>query len=76
MATQSQEIKNMKLISRVDLNGHTTNPFQPREVAYFVPRIPDGAEANGINDVHVDENGIVYVVDRLQGGLYILELNI
>lgn len=28
------------------------------------------------NDVHVDENGIVYVVDRLQGGLYILELNI
>ena len=54
----------------------TTNPLQPQEVAYFVPQIPEGADANGINDVHVDENGIVYVVDRLQGGLYILELNI
>ena len=41
-----------------------------------MPQIPEGADANGINDVHVDENGIVYVVDRLQGGLYILELNI
>ena len=54
----------------------TTNPFQPEEVAHFVPQIPEGASANGINDVHVDENGIVYLVDRLQGGLYILELNI
>jgi len=24
----------------------------------------------------VDENGIMYVVDRLQGGLYILEMNL
>ena len=54
----------------------TTNPFQPEEVAYFVPQIPAAGEANGINDVHVDENGIIYLVDRLQGGLYILELNI
>lgn len=54
----------------------TSNPFQPEEVAYFVPQIPAGAEANGINDVHVDENGIMYVVDRINGGLYILELTI
>ena len=54
----------------------TTNPFQPQEVAYYIPQIPEGADANGINDVHVDENGIMYVVDRLQGGLYILEMNI
>lgn len=52
------------------------NAFQPQEVAYFVPPIPDGAQANGINDVHVDENGIMYVVDRIKGGLYILELTI
>ena len=52
------------------------NPFQPEEVAYFVPEIPEGAEANGINDIHVDENGIMYVVDRIKGGMYILELNI
>ena len=54
----------------------TSNPFQPEEVAYFVPEIPAGAVANGINDVHVDENGILYVVDRINGGLYILELTI
>ena len=38
--------------------------------------IPESAQANGINDIHVDENGIMYVVDRLQGELYILELNL
>ena len=50
----------------------TTNPFQPEEVACFIPQMPEEAEANGINDVHVDENGVIYVVNRLQGGLYIL----
>ena len=54
----------------------TSDPFRPEEVAYFVPEIPDGAPSNGINDVYVDENGIMYVVDRLKGGLYILELTI
>lgn len=54
----------------------TSDPFRPEEVAYFVPEIPDGAPSNGINDVYVDENGIMYVVDRLKGGLYILELDI
>ena len=54
----------------------TKNPFQPEEVAYFIPEIPEGADANGINDVHVDENGIMYVVDRIKGGMYILELTI
>ena len=54
----------------------TSNPFRPEEVAYFVPPIPEGATANGINDVYVDENGILYVVDRIKGGLYILELTL
>ena len=54
----------------------TTNPFHPQEVAYYIPLIPEGAQANGINDVHVDESGIMYVVVRLQGGLYILEMNL
>ncbi len=54
----------------------TTDPFRPEEVAYFVPDIPEGAPSNGINDVYVDENGIMYVVDRLKGGLYILELTL
>ena len=50
-----------------------TNPFRPEEVAYFVPPIPEGSEANGINDVYVDEHQLIYTVDRLRGGLYILE---
>ena len=54
----------------------TSNPFQPEEVAYFVPPIPEGAPSLGINDVYVDENRIMYVVDRIKGGLYILELTI
>ena len=54
----------------------TTDPFRPEEVAYFVPPVPEGAPSNGINDVYVDENGIMYVVDRLKGGLYILELTL
>ena len=54
----------------------TSNPFQPEEVAYFVPELTEGAPSVGINDVYVDENGIMYVVDRLKGGLYILELTI
>ena len=54
----------------------TSDAFHPQEVAYFVPEIPEGAPSNGINDVYVDENGIMYVVDRLKGGLYILELTL
>lgn len=52
----------------------TSNPFQPEEIAYFVPQKLDDASSVGINDVYVDENGIIYAVDRVKGGLYILEL--
>jgi hypothetical protein len=53
-------------------------PLQPREVAAFVPATPKGSRAGTaqINDVYVDENGIVYCVDRHIGGLYVLELDI
>ena len=54
----------------------TSDPFRPEEVAYFVPELVEGAPSVGINDVYVDENGTMYVVDRLKGGLYILELTI
>ena len=52
----------------------TSNPFQPEEIAYFVPEKLNSAGSVGINDVYVDENGIIYAVDRVKGGLYILEL--
>ena len=50
------------------------NPFQPVEVAHFVPGLAEGSK--NINDVYVDENRIVYTLDRQRGGLYILELTI
>jgi hypothetical protein len=29
-----------------------------------------------MNDVYVDENRLIYAIDRLSGGLYILELTV
>lgn len=51
------------------------NPLQPREVAAFVPPAPEGSRvpAVQINDLHVDERGIVYAAERHKGGVYILE---
>jgi hypothetical protein len=54
------------------------NPYQPQEVAYFVPGTPGNSPAGSIqlNDVYVDDRGFVYTVDRFVGGLYILEMNL
>src|SRR5262249_39586522 len=51
------------------------NPYQPTEVAAFVPAPPRGAPTGCIqlNDVFVDERQVVYTVDRHAGGLYVLE---
>ncbi len=51
------------------------NPFQPREVAAFVPPAPPRSAAGAIqiNDVYVGSDGIVYAADRCGGGLYILQ---
>jgi hypothetical protein len=52
-----------------------SNAYQPKEVAAFVPPAPNGSKIGAIqlNDVYVDENQLVYTVDRFSGGLYILE---
>ena len=52
------------------------NPYQPVEVASFIPSIPSNARANGVNDVYVDENRVIYAIDRLKGGLYIMEMTL
>jgi hypothetical protein len=54
------------------------NPYQPREIAYFVPGAPPLSPKGAIqmNDVFVDDRGLVYAVDRFSGGLYILEMTI
>jgi hypothetical protein len=50
------------------------DPKRPEEIAHFVPSPPPGS-ADGvlINDVYVDERGLIYAADRVGGGLYILE---
>ena len=64
------------------------NPYQPKEVGYFIPSITkdtykrcvkDGekehcAIAIQSNNVETDDRGYIYVVDRANTGLHILEL--
>jgi len=52
-----------------------SNPFQPKEIAYFVPGAPKLSPKGAIqiNDVYVDDRGLVYIGDRFTGGLYVLE---
>ncbi len=55
-----------------------SNPYQPQEIAYFVPGAPKLSPAGAIqlNDVYVDDRGLVFTVDRFAGGLYTLEMTI
>ncbi|HTX53653.1 MAG TPA: hypothetical protein VMD08_09590 [Candidatus Baltobacteraceae bacterium] len=50
-------------------------PPRIEEIAFYIPAAPPG-NANGvsvINHVLVDEHGILYICDRVSGGLYVLE---
>ncbi|HET7026236.1 MAG TPA: hypothetical protein VFI28_00945 [Candidatus Limnocylindrales bacterium] len=47
----------------------------PTEIAWFVPETPPGRPAIQLNDIYVADDGLVYVTDRLAGGLYILEVD-
>jgi hypothetical protein len=55
-----------------------SNPYQPQEVAYFVPGAPALSPAGAVqlNDVYVDDRRLVFTMDRYTGGLYILEMTI
>jgi hypothetical protein len=64
------------------------DPFHPREAAFYVPAVTpntaqrcvkvDGADrcktAIQTNNLEVDDRGYVYIVDRANTGLHILEL--
>ncbi len=45
-------------------------------MARFVPPLNEAASSVGIKDVHLVENGIIYLTGRSKGGPYILELTI
>jgi hypothetical protein len=48
------------------------NPHAPTEVGHYVPDPASGSERPQTNDVTVDDNGLVYIIDRVEG-LTILE---
>ena len=49
------------------------DPRGPREVAHWIPQPPPGQPVAQINDLFVDAGGLVWVTDRIGGGLYVLE---
>ena len=64
------------------------NPYQPKEVGYFIPAITEATDKRCIkvdgkdrcktaiqsNNVETDDRGYIYVVDRANTGLHILEV--
>ena len=50
------------------------DPSSPREVGYFIPEPVAGHKAPQSNDVMLDDRGLIYMVDRLNG-FDVLEFN-
>ena len=64
------------------------DPYQPKEVGYFIPAITEATDKRCIrgsnpprckvaiqtNNVETDDRGYIYIVDRANTGLHILEL--
>jgi hypothetical protein len=65
------------------------NPYQPKEIGFFIPSITEATDKRCIkvdgqdrcktaiqsNNVETDDRGYVYVVDRANTGMHILELS-
>jgi hypothetical protein len=50
----------------------TADAAHPVEIASYVPEAPEGQPAIQFNDVLVSADGLIFVSDRVRGGLYIL----
>ena len=64
----------MSRSTRAPRNGARGIATSARMSLRAPPLSPAGAIQ--LNDVFVDENRIVYTIDRFGGGLYVLEMNI
>ena len=51
------------------------DPFQPKEVGFYQPDPPAGAQRASSNDVTIDDRGLVFLVDR-QSGVDIIETSV
>lgn len=49
------------------------DPTSPVEIASYEPQCPPGQPAIQVNDVWVGEDHVIYITDRINGGVYILE---
>lgn len=49
------------------------DPARPAEVAHWVPAPPAGQRAVQLNDLLVEAGGLIWVTDRVRGGLYVVE---
>ncbi|MBX6329029.1 MAG: hypothetical protein IRY89_10670 [Pseudolabrys sp.] len=43
------------------------DPFNPKEVGFYVPDAAPGADRASSNDVTIDDRGLIYLVDRVNG---------
>src|SRR5436190_9668801 len=65
------------------------DPYNPKEIGYYIPaktgktdkrcvKMPDGAErckvASQTNNLEVDDRGYIYIVDRANTGMHILQV--
>jgi hypothetical protein len=64
------------------------DPYNPREIAYYIPAISDATDKRCVgtgadqkckiaiqtNNVEVDDRGYIYIVDRANTGMHILQL--